>query len=187
MRACVARLPPSHRRPGEPPGPISRCRPVALGARRPSQPEPPAAMAGYRQGDGRGLRRALCLQGADPTRSVILTRFWHCGDWQFSFRRLLRSGRWQPSVNRFGRRFRGSKGSGNADSQPNDRNRREGGVGRTSRHDSGCVPAHPPSWAPSYLPLRADWARAPGHSGVSRTKGPFSAPGKQREPPKRNF
>jgi hypothetical protein len=92
---------------------------------------------------------------AFASRSAILTLFWHCGYRQFSFRRLLRSGCWQPGVNRFGRRFPCSKGSGNADSQRNGWNRGEGGADRRSRHDSGCVPAHPPYWAPSYLPLRA--------------------------------
>ena len=107
------------------------------------------------------------------TRSAILTRFWHCGCRHFSFRRLSRSRCWQPNVNRFGRRFRRSNGSGNADSQRNDGIRREGGTDRNSLHDSGCVPAHPPYWAPSYLPLRADWACAPGHSGVFENQRPF--------------
>ncbi len=111
---------------------------------------------------------------------------WHCGCWPFSFRRLLRSGRWQPSVNRFGRRFRGSKGSGNADSQRNDGNRRAGGLGRT-RHDSGCVPAHPPSWAPSYLPLRADWAHAPGRSGVFEDKRTLQRPSQSARTTQKEF
>ena len=117
--------------------------------------------------------------------STFLTLLWHCGDRQFSFRRSPRSVRWKPSVNGFGRRFRRSKGSGNADSQRSDGNRRGGGVGCPSRRDSGCVPAHPPSWAPSYLPLRADWARAPGHSGVARDQRPFSAQGKNSATPKK--
>jgi hypothetical protein len=112
---------------------------------------------------------------AKPVRSGILTLFWHCGYRQLSFRRLLRSACRQPGVNRFGRRFRCSKGSGNADSQQNRWNRGGGGRNRHSRHDSGCVPAHPPYRASSYLPLRAGWARAPGHSGAFEDQRPLSA------------
>src|SRR6202166_5091652 len=65
---------------------------------------------------------------------------------------------------------RTSKGSGNADSQRNVRSSREIGRRGWSRSDSGCVLAHPASWraSASYLPLRAVWALAPGHSGVAR-------------------
>ena len=121
------------------------------------------------------------------TRSVIMTLFWRCSCWPFSFRRLLRGGRWQPSVNRFGRRFGRSEGSGNADSQRNNRNRREGGAKRRSRHDFGCVPAHPPSWAPSYLPLRADWARAPGRSGVFEDKRTLQRPSQSARTTQKEF
>jgi hypothetical protein len=43
------------------------------------------------------------------TKSAILTILWHCGYGQLSFRRLLRSGCRQESVNAFGRRFPGSR------------------------------------------------------------------------------
>ncbi len=124
---------------------------------------------------------------SSPTRSAIMTLFWRCSSWPFSFRRLLRSGRWQPSVNRFGRRFGRAEGSGNADSQRNNRNRREGGAKRRSRHDFGCVPAHPPSWAPSYLPLRADWARAPGRSGVFEDKRTLQRPSQSARTTQKEF
>ena len=143
-------------------------------------------------GESRRENADLCLKTAAPAlsavRSAILTLLWHCGCGHFSFRKVSRSGRRQPSVNRFDRRFLRSKGSGNADSQRNVGNRREGGADRPSRHDSGCVPAHPPSWASaSYLPLRAGWARAPGHSGVFEDQRTLQRSERQRESTQKEF
>ena len=149
---------------------------------------------GVRRDDGEERLPVLTLlfpacrgSGYPPTRSAILTLFWRCGSQPFSIRRLLRGGRWQPSVNRFGRRFGRSEGSGNADSQRNRGNRREGGAKRRSPHDFGCVPAHPPSWAPSYLPLRADWARAPGRSGVFEDKRTLQRPSQSARTTQKEF
>jgi hypothetical protein len=91
-------------------------------------------------------------------RSPVLTIFWHCGFRHFSSRTGLGASARQPTVNGFGRRS-GSKGSGNADSQPKFWNSGWSGQCRPRPCDSGCVPAHPAyRRAASYLPLRAGWA-----------------------------
>ena len=109
-------------------------------------------------------------------RSAQLTIFWRCGGLAFSSRRTARCVGRQPTVNGFGRGFWRLTGSGNADSRPNRWNFGRSGSGRCAR-DSGCDPAHPPYWRPSsYLPLRAGWALAPGHSGVVRDHRTPKAP-----------
>ena len=110
---------------------------------------------------------------ASHERSPILTIFWHCGGSAFSSRKTLRRAR-QPSVNRFGREFPRHPRVWHADSQ---RYVGSSGRGRSHARDFRCVGAHPASRAPaSYLPLRADWALAPGHSGVVRDDRTLSAP-----------
>jgi len=110
-------------------------------------------------------------------RSVNLTIFWRCDHPRFSFRtaseRLPGN---QPSMV-LAEDVR-SKGSGNADSQPNVRSSGESGQCRSSRSDSGCVPAHPASRraSASYRPLRAVWAVcAWALRGCARSPDPFSA------------
>jgi len=101
------------------------------------------------------ISEVLCFPGF---RSPMLTIFWHCGFRGFSFR--TRPGVWsrQPTVNGFDRGFSLHEGSGNADSQRKVRSSGWCGPGRAC--DSGCDPAHPPSWraSASYRPLRAVWA-----------------------------
>jgi hypothetical protein len=115
--------------------------------------------------------------GPATNRSVCLTNFWHCGGPYFSFRTGTerRPGNEPSTVLAEGC---ASKGSGNADSQPNGRSSGGSGACRPSPGDSGCVTAHPASWraSASYRPLRAVWAVAPGHSGVrARSPDPFRA------------
>ncbi|SHJ98091.1 hypothetical protein SAMN05444159_2081 [Bradyrhizobium lablabi] len=111
------------------------------------------------------------------TRSPILTIFWHCGARQFS----SRTGPEAPSGNEPSMVLaedRASKGSGNADSQPNVWSSGEIGRYRRCPRDSGCVPAHPASRraSASYLPLRAVWAIcAWALRGCARSPEPFSA------------
>src|SRR5262249_7292655 len=100
-----------------------------------------------------------------------LTLLRRCGCRPFSSRTTLIRGGGNKASTVFAEN-RVVQGSGNADSQPNGWNRREGGRSRRRSRDFGCVAAHPaPRRAsPSYLPLRAGWAFAPGHSGVVRDR-----------------
>jgi hypothetical protein len=111
-------------------------------------------------------------------RSTRLTNFWHCGCRRFSFRTAPERGAGnQPSM--VLAEDGASKGSGNADSQPNVRSSGEGGRCRLCLRDSGCVLAHPAYRRPaSYRPLRAVWALcAWALRGCARSPDPFSAPG----------
>ena len=104
-----------------------------------------------------------CEGSANQKRSPLLTIFCHCGASAFSSRTTARRAR-QPSVNGFGRRFQRHPRVRHVDSQ---RYFGNSGRGRSLACDFRCLSAHPASRAPaSYLPLRADWAFAPGHSGV---------------------
>jgi hypothetical protein len=103
-------------------------------------------------------------QGLRQERSSLLTIFCHCRASAFSSRTTPQRGR-QPSVNRFGREFPRRPRVWHVDSQ---RYQGSSGRGRSLACDFRCDRAHPASRAPaSYLPLRADWALAPGHSGVA--------------------
>jgi hypothetical protein len=133
------------------------------------------AMTIRKTGIVRGACRRTALYAAHrnsrlANRSACLTIFWRCGLPHFSFRTNTESALLATNRQWFWPRIGLPKGSGNADSQRNVRSSREGGRCRPSRSDSGCVPAHPAPWraSASYLPLRAVWALAPGHSGVVR-------------------
>ncbi len=130
-------------------------------------------------------RSAIAPRRDQPDQVNPHDPFWRCGCGLFSSRRTPWSGSRQPTVNGFVRRFCRSKGSGNADSQRYQGNCGGGGRNRRFRRDSGCVPAHPPYWrAASYLPLRAGWAFAPGHSGVAGDQGPLKRSGSPGAPSK---
>jgi hypothetical protein len=116
--------------------------------------------------------------GRAETRSTQLTNFWHCGYGCFSFRTAPeRVPGNQPSM--VLAEDGASKGSGNADSQPNVRSSGEGGQGRPCLRDSGCVAVHPAYRRPaSYRPLRAVWAVcAWALRGCARSPDPFGAQG----------
>jgi hypothetical protein len=147
----------------------------------PAFPKPSLGGESFGKSPGASRRRGANarLQGrmAFQIRSAHLTIFWRCDHPPFSFRtgRKRADGN-EPSMVLAKDAL--SKGSGNADSQPNVRSSGWGGQCRLSRSCSGCVLAHPASWraSASYRPLRAVWADcAWALRGCARSPDPLSA------------
>jgi hypothetical protein len=119
---------------------------------------PPQCATAHKEGDDDRIPGLI--------RSPFLPLFWHCGQRQNSSRTgpERRPGN-EPSM--VLAEDLASIGSGNADSQRKARS--SGWSGQGCFCSPGCVRAHPASWraSASYRPLRAVWAFAPGHSGVS--------------------